>query len=95
MTKAIQEKPNYPSKACPQCGTLIHARAKHCKTCGWVMEGDTGGKRRTGRRRSGRPRIAGEPLQTRITLEDLQVVKAAVDRLGAEKVLQLTKVLAK
>src|SRR5581483_7109864 len=31
-----QQKPKFPSKPCPNCGELIHARSLKHEKCGWV-----------------------------------------------------------
>lgn len=93
------KKPSFPSKSCPKCGKLIHACSLKHEQCGWVA-GETAGpvsakKRGRPKKRRAAPASAGAANGTRITLEDIQAVKALVNRLGAEKVLDLARVLAK
>ncbi|MBY0525131.1 MAG: hypothetical protein K2R98_17125 [Gemmataceae bacterium] len=78
-------KPNFPSKACPKCNAVIHARSKSHEACGWGMSGKTASAKKVGRPKA----VAGG-----ITLNDIAAVKALVARVGAEKVEQLAKVLA-
>jgi hypothetical protein len=35
----MAKKPNFPSRPCPKCGKLIHARSKSHPACGWVASG--------------------------------------------------------
>jgi hypothetical protein len=83
-------KPNFPSKTCPKCHKLIHARSKSHEECGWVMGANTGKRGRRGRKPG---RKAGSGMV--VTLADIEAVKALADRLGADKVGQLASVLAK
>ncbi|OAI48650.1 hypothetical protein AYO44_06720 [Planctomycetaceae bacterium SCGC AG-212-F19] len=91
----MAKKPAYPTKTCPKCSKLIHARSHSHEACGWVMAGDgkpAGAKaaKKLGRRKgSGTARNAGT-----VTVHDIAAVKALVQSMGAEKVQQLVKVLS-
>lgn len=93
------KKPNFPAKTCPKCGALIHARLHRHEACGWVMADErkvpaVGGKRGgKGKKRAGKR--GGRPASGNIWIEDIQAVKALVDRLGAAKLQQLARVFAK
>ncbi len=80
----MAKKPAYPTKSCPGCSKLIHA-AKQSHTCGWSMNGKTATALKRGRAKAG----GGE-----VTMQDIQAVKALVDRMGAQKVQELARVLA-
>jgi hypothetical protein len=86
-------KPKFPSKTCPKCGKLIHARLQKHEACGWVMANGQAApvaKRAIKRRKLGRPRKAHAGSNAGgISLADIRAVKALTDRLGAEKVRQL------
>lgn len=90
----MAKKPAYPTKTCPKCSKLIHARSHSHPACGWVMDGDgkpaaTKPGKKLGRRKgSGAARKAGT-----VTVQDIAAVKALVNQLGAEKVQQLARVL--
>jgi hypothetical protein len=34
----MAKKPNFPSRPCPKCGKLIHARSKSHEACGWTAD---------------------------------------------------------
>jgi hypothetical protein len=94
MAKATQ-KPRFPSKPCPKCGDLIHARSKSHEKCGWTM-GSAARVTAPGRKRGRRGRKPAVAAQSSaITLSDIEAVKSVIDRLGADKVRQLAQVLAK
>ena len=96
----MAKKPNFPSKPCPKCGKLIHARLTKHPDCGWVAEANGQpalvATKTVKRRKVGRPKkaVAGSNASG-ISLEDIAAVKAVVDKLGAEKVRDLAQVLAK
>ena len=94
------KKPNFPSKPCPKCGKLIHARSKQHEGCGWIMAENgappsaalrVGGKAKKPAARA-RATVSNEGG---ISLDDIRAVKAVVDRLGADKVRELAAVLTK
>jgi hypothetical protein len=85
----MAKKKGFPTKPCPKCGKPIHAR-KQNHDCGWVMEaanGDPAAKKKA--KKMGRPKkeVGG------ISIGDIEAVKAVVEKLGAEKVRDLAKVL--
>ena len=92
------KKPKFPSKPCPKCGDLIHARSKQHEACGWVMP-------ENGAKPSAAPRAGGKAKKRAarataskdggVSLDDIRAVKAVVDRLGADKVQELAAVLTK
>ncbi len=87
-------RPNYPTKACPNCGQLIHARL-HSHDCGWVM-GDAARAGSKGKKRARKATVNGGPTRMEaITYSELEAVKRLVDSIGAEKVQQLARVFAK
>jgi len=91
---AQQAKPNFPAKACPQCGTLIHARSQKHETCGWVMAEAAPAPSVNKAKKLGRPKKVHTVANGGgITVADIQAVKKLVDALGADKVLQLATVL--
>jgi len=93
---AQQAKPNFPAKACPQCGTLIHARSQKHETCGWVMAAAVPAPSASKPKKLGRPKkVHTVANEDGITVEDIQAVKKLVDALGAEKVRDLAAVLGK
>jgi hypothetical protein len=87
----MPKKPNFPSKTCPKCSELIHARLTKHPACGWVQGG---AERRTKRRKPGRPKLVrAASTAGPISIADIHAVKAVVDKLGAAKVRQLAEVL--
>lgn len=89
-------KPNFPSKACPKCGTLIHARSHSHQDCGWVMAEAAPAPSVNKAKKVGRPKkVHTVANEDGITVADIQAVKQLVDTLGAEKVRQLAAVLGK
>lgn len=89
-------KPNFPSKACPKCGTLIHARSHSHADCGWVMAEATPAPSTSKAKKLGRPqKVHTADNGGGITVEDIQAVKKLVDALGADKVRDLAAVLGK
>ena len=89
----MAKKRGFPTKPCPKCGKPIHARLQKHEKCGWVTEAN-GQPAPVKRKKLGRPKKA-VAASNGISLEDIQAVKAVVDKLGAEKVRQLAEVLAK
>lgn len=93
---AKNAKPNFPSKTCPQCGKLIHARSHSHADCGWVMAETTPAPSASKAKKLGRPKKVHTVANGGgITVEDIQAVKKLVDALGAEKVRDLAAVLGK
>ncbi|OAI50470.1 hypothetical protein AYO44_05585 [Planctomycetaceae bacterium SCGC AG-212-F19] len=90
MATSDTKKPNYPAKACPKCGALIHARSKSHEACGWVMRGNA--KRAMAASRPGRAGMKRGASST-VSVADIQAVKTLVDRLGTTKVQQIAQVL--
>lgn len=88
----MAKKPAYPTKTCPKCGKLIHARSHSHEKCGWTMDGKAE-KRVTEKpgKKLGRPKGSG--AGGTITVQDIEAVKTLVDRMGAQKVQELAKVL--
>ncbi len=102
----MAKKPAFPTKPCPKCGKPIHAR-KMSHDCGWVASANGApaaaqtssapavtkptSKPKNGRRK----KHVAVATASVISLEDIQAVKKVVDQLGAEKVQQLAKVLAR
>jgi hypothetical protein len=91
------KKPNFPSKTCPGCGALIHARSKSHPACGWVMENGVSAAKAPAKPKNGRRKkhVPATVPSSEISLQDIIAVKKVVDQLGAEKVQQLAKVLMK
>jgi hypothetical protein len=99
MAKTDPKKPNFPTKSCPKCGKLIHARSHSHEACGWVMAGN-GKPAPATSKKVGRPKKAAGNGRTAgavgaITLDDITAVKTLVAKMGAEKVRQLAQVLTK
>jgi len=96
----VAKKPAYPSKTCPKCGKLIHARSHSHPECGWVMASNgapaaavkPAGK---AKKKMGRPKKVVAASGGSISVEDITAVKKLVDAMGAKKVKQLAMVLAK
>lgn len=94
------KKPNFPSKPCPKCGQLIHARLKQHEGCGWVMP-ENGAKPSAAPRAGGKAKKRAARARATasedggVSLDDIRAVKAVVDRLGADKVRELAAVLTK
>ena len=91
---AVQTKPKFPSKPCPKCGKLIHARLQKHPDCGWTS-GQTKSAMKPVKAKAknpGRPKAA--PMGG-ISLDDIRAVKEVVSKLGAEKVRQLAEVFSK
>lgn len=89
----MAKKPAYPTKTCPKCGKLIHARSHSHEACGWTMDGK-GGKTVPASKpakKLGRPK--GSRAAGTISVQDIEAVKALVDRMGATKVQELARVL--
>lgn len=87
-----KKKRAFPTKPCPKCGKPIHARLQKHEKCGWVMASNS--TPAPVKKKLGRPKKPAGTASS-IRLEDIQAVKALADRIGAEKVQQLAKVLAK
>jgi hypothetical protein len=77
----MPKKPAYPTKICPKCSKLIHARSQSHEACSWTMNSQATAVKQ------GRPKGEG------ITMQEIESVKALVDRMGAEKVQELARVL--
>jgi hypothetical protein len=90
------KKTRFPSKACPNCGALIHARSKKHLECGWVMDNGTAPITAV-KKKVGRPKkqTGAKASLSGISLDEISAVKALVERMGADKVRQLASVLAK
>lgn len=89
------KKPGFPSKACPKCGDLIHARSLSHKKCGWegAKSSPKASGKKTGKKR-GRPAGSGRKAAADgVSISDIQAVKAVIDKLGAAKVKELVSVL--
>jgi hypothetical protein len=93
----VAKKPAFPSKTCPKCGKLIHARSHSHPECGWTMAAKpapvAAAVKSTGKKKLGRPK--GKIAAGGISLDDITAVKKLVELMGAEKVKQLAMVLAK
>jgi len=92
----VAKKPAFPSKTCPKCGKLIHARSHSHSECGWTMASKPtpAPVKASPAKKPGRPKsvtTAGGD----ITLDDIRAVKALADKIGAEKVKELAMVLAR
>ena len=94
----MAKKLSFPNRPCPKCGKPIHIKTKKHE-CGWVADGQAsaapavvkkGDRPKKRAAANGRRTGAGG-----ITVEDISAIKSLVDRMGAEKVQQLTQVLAK
>jgi hypothetical protein len=98
-----EQKPKFPSKPCPKCGEPIHTRFKKHEACGWVMDGAAASSATNSpeKKKLGRPKKAASSAPPAastaggISLADIVVLKALVEKLGAEKLRQLAEVLAK
>ena len=97
----MAKKPAFPSKTCPKCGKLIHARSHSHPECGWVMASNSAPAAAAkpaskAKKKMGRPKKAVVATGGgSISIEDITAVKKLVDTMGAEKVKQLAQVLAK
>jgi hypothetical protein len=91
----VAKKPAYPTKTCPKCSKLIHARSHSHPECGWTMAKPAPAPMKASpAKKMGRPKsvtAAGGD----ITLDDIRAVKALADKIGAEKVKELAMVLGK
>lgn len=94
-----KKKRAFPTKPCPKCGAAIHARLQKHEDCGWVMASNdhpaAAANQVVKKRKLGRPKAYVGSRAGGISLDDIQAVKNLADKLGAEKVEQLAKVLAK
>ena len=92
----MPKKHKFPTKSCPKCGKPIHARLQKHEACGWVMESNGKPAAATAvAKKRGRPKGKWAASASNITVQDIEAVKALVDRIGAEKVRDLAQVLAK
>jgi len=91
-----QKKPNFPSKTCPKCNKLIHARSHSHPECGWTMAAKAAPApvKASPAKKLGRPK-AMTTAGGGISLDDIRAVKALADKIGAEKVKELAMVLGK
>ncbi|OAI50768.1 hypothetical protein AYO44_17520 [Planctomycetaceae bacterium SCGC AG-212-F19] len=92
----MAKKPAYPTKTCPKCSKLIHARSHSHEACGWTMDGKAEKSVTTAKpgKKLGRPKGSGAGRKAGgISVHDIEAVKTLVDRMGAEKVQQLAMVL--
>lgn len=88
-----EKKPKFPTKTCPKCQKLIHARSHSHEACGWVMSGNGAATKPSGKK-LGRPKkVHAAGSGGSVTVEDIQAVKKLVDALGAEKLRDLARVL--
>ena len=98
---AEPKKPKFPSKTCPKCGKLIHARSHSHPACGWVMSSNgqaapAAPKQAAKAKKLGRPKGATKASSTGgISIDDIRAVRDLAEKIGAEKVKQLAQVLAK
>lgn len=81
----MAKKRSFPTKPCPKCGKPIHAAKQSHEACGWTMDG----KATAVVKKHGRPKGGGAG----VTMQDIEAVKALVDRMGAVKVQELARVL--
>lgn len=86
----MAKKRAFPTKQCPNCGKPIHAAAKSHPACGWTMNGNTATAVVTRRRPK---KAASKSGAGGVTMQDIESVKALVDRMGAVKVQELARVL--
>ena len=93
MAKTQQKKPAFPSKTCPNCGELIHARSHKHEACGWIMAAN-GAAKKAGRPAKKSANGRRSEAVGGITVNDIEAVKKLVDSMGADKVRQLAQVLA-
>src|SRR5690242_2416423 len=89
---------SFPNRACPKCGKPIHVRLKSHEACGWTANGQSDASsaaptRRRRRKRRVRKAAASTTQAATITIDDIQAVKQIVSRLGADKVIELSRVL--
>ena len=98
-TTMAETKPKFPSRQCPKCGKFIHIKSKKHPECGWVMDGTAAATSALSAASKPNGKAKKEPAAKTasggITLDDIQAVKAVVDRMGAVKVRQLAEVLSK
>lgn len=92
------KKITFPNRPCPKCGKPIHIKTTKHEECGWKRDGHapapTAAVKQAKRRKKRRAKAGATKSNAAITLQDIQAVKAVVDKLGAEKVWQLAEVLA-
>jgi hypothetical protein len=88
----MAKKITFPNRPCPGCGAPIHIKSRQHE-CGWAA--DAQATKPTAKRGGGPKKPAAKASVGSITLDEISAVKAVVDTLGAEKVQQLARVLAK
>jgi hypothetical protein len=76
----MAKKRSFPTKPCPRCHQPIHA-AKQSHSCGWTMNSQATAVK------PGRSKDEG------VTMQEIESVKALVQRIGAVKVQELARVL--
>jgi len=91
MAKTI----TFPNRPCPKCGQPIHIKTKKHEDCGWVADGQVAVAPVSSKRVSKVKKQTGQAAGGAITMQDIEAVKALVDRMGADKVRELAAVLAK
>ena len=90
----MAKKISFPNRACPGCGAPIHIKTRQHE-CGWAADGKTATPT-VAAKRGGRPRKPEARASAGgISLDEISAVKAPVESMGAEKVQQLARVLAK
>ncbi len=90
----MAKKIGFPNRACPGCGASIHIKTKQHE-CGWSAEAQAVAPTATVKR-GGRPKkSAAKTGVGSISLDEIAAVKALVESVGAEKVQQLARVLAR
>jgi hypothetical protein len=96
VAKAIDQKPKFPNRPCPQCGKPIHIKSKKHPECGWGMAQQASTAPVAAKRgRPAKKKPVAWATAGGVTLDDIAVVKALVRRMGADRVQQLAAVLAK
>ena len=88
-------KGKFPTKVCPGCGESIDARSKKHEDCGWVMD-DSVSPTGAGKGYQKKPPVNGRGTAIgTISVSDIEAVKKLVDSMGAEKVQELARILAR
>lgn len=93
------KKPTFPNRPCPKCQKPIHIKSKKHEECGWGIEDSAETPsaviKKAGNAKKKSVKVAAASSSASVTMADIQAVKDVVDKLGADKVRQLTKFLEK
>ena len=91
----MPKKISFPNRACPKCGKAIHIKMRQ-HDCGWKADAHAETPSAIIKRPGpAKKKAAAKPAAAPVTVADIQAVKDVVNKLGADTVKELAKVLEK